>query len=142
MEENVWSYGYQCLHCWHENVILNVGNNFTQFIAINFKTVIYCWLQITLVLQIKVMVGICLNVWDFFFAMTAYFTLKTFLLVMFHALTHPLIFFTVLISCSTSQKCNDDRVGIKGLWFVNHELISWSYIQKICKTSIFHIFFF
>ena len=29
-------------------------------------------------------------------------------------------------------------LGIKGLWFVNHESISWSHKSKIWKTSIFH----
>lgn len=30
-----------------------------------------------------------------------------------------------------------DRDGIKGLWFVNQESLSWSHKPKICKTFIF-----
>ena len=37
---------------------------------------------------------------------------------------------------------DDIKVGIKGSWFMNHELASWSHRLKICKTSIFHELFF
>ena len=33
---------------------------------------------------------------------------------------------------------SDCRGGIKGLWFVNHESISWSCEPEICRISIFY----
>ena len=46
------------------------------------------------------------------------------------------------IRATATEGIDSIRVGIKGSWFVNYELISWSHEPKIHKVSIFHELFF